>query len=46
MSEEISPGLKNFVLKNVLLDISCLTRDRVVHHTLRYKRRFHGDVSK
>ena len=28
------------------LDISCLTRDRFVHHTLKYKRVFNGDVSK
>ena len=28
------------------IDISCLTRDRFVHHTLKYKRVFNGDVSK
>ena len=27
-------------------DISCLTRDRFVHHTLKYKRVYDGDVSK
>ena len=34
------------LLCDPVLDISCLTRDRVVHHPLRYKHRFHGDVSK
>ena len=34
------------MLINFLLDISCLTRDRFVHHTLKYKRVFNGDVSK
>ena len=30
----------------IVIDIPCLTRDRDVHHTLRYKRLFNGDVSK
>ena len=31
---------------SALVDISCLTRDIFVHHTLKYKRLFNGDVSK
>ena len=32
--------------KKTIVDISCLTRDRFVHHTMKYKRVFNGDVSK
>ena len=34
------------VSPNREIDISCLTQDRDVHHTLRYKSLFNGDVSK